>query len=407
MVTSILDTDFYKFTMSQLFEEQCPNAQATFGFINRTDVPIGAYVNEQELNEAFHRIAGILDYTITSEHERELHHSFLRANGIYSKKWRHLRDSKSSVSVNEDGRLEITVEGTWPSATMWEVPILSTVNELYFQAKMKELEISQKEVEAEGERRLREKLIMIRDYPELKIVDFGTRRRFSREWQEKVIDMIMDISPVNLVGTSNVEMAKIFDIKPIGTMAHETFMGYARLFGNSDVAIRDSQHILLQDWWQMYGEDLSIALTDTFGTQFFFDTFTPEQAENWKGVRQDSGDPFIFGYNALGFYKSMGIDPKEKTIVFSDGLTFEKMIQLWEEFHNEFNVVFGIGTNLTNDMGCGLKPLSIVVKLTAMNGLGTVKLSDNVAKAMGSEYNKQRFMDVFEYDNDFYEKTVV
>ena len=167
---------------------------------------------------------------------------------------------------------------------------------------------------------------------------------------------------------------------------------------------KDSHHIFLQDWWEVYGYELSVALTDTFGSKFFFDNFTPEQAENWKGLRQDSGDPFEFGYQAIQFYKNLGIDHKEKVVVFSDGLTFPKMIKLWEEFHNDFKVLFGIGTNLTNDVG--LEALSIVIKLFAINGLGTVKLSDNVQKAMGSKYNIQRFKQIFEHTHAFSQKTI-
>lgn len=394
MVSSALDTDYYKLTMRNFFKEKFPTKPTKFEFINRTSIPLGSYISKEELNEEIAEIKYYIDRnTVTSDVMR-------------------LPNSNRELEIfcddgNRFGPLSIAVEGVWPQATLWEVPLLATVNELYFKAKMKTLGLSLSEVEAEGERRLRSKLSLLKNYPELKFVDFGTRRRFSRDWQEKVLEITLDMVPANIIGTSNVELAQYFHIPPVGTMAHECFMGYSRLFGDSDVAIRDSQHMLLQDWWEFYCADLSIALTDTFGTKFFFDSFTPEQAENWNGLRQDSGDPFTFGYAAIAFYKKMGIDPKTKTIVFSDGLTFEKMIALWEEFHNDFNVVFGIGTNLTNDMGCGLNPISIVIKLSEINGLGTVKLSDNLAKAMGSDYNKEKFIKAFNYENIFYEETVV
>jgi len=401
MISSRLDTDHYKLTMSQMLHQKQPNRMATFSFINRTSVPFGRFIFPQELKEEFARIREMR----LSSAER----FFLQDKG-FSHEYIEFLDGHlpemPTITVDAD-RLNISVEGNWAGVTLWEIPILATVNEIYFREKMKDLRLNVREVFVSGEEILLEKAKMLADYPDLKFVDFGSRRRFAEDWHGKVIAICLDKMRNNIVGTSNDHMAHIFRTPVVGTMAHECFMGYSRLFGNSEQAIRDSQHIFLQDWWEFYGEPLSVALTDTFGTKFFFETFTPEQAELWNGLRQDSGDPRIFGYKAIEFYKKMGIDPKTKTIVFSDGLTFPKMIELWNEFHNEFNVLFGIGTNLTNDMGFGLKPLSIVVKLSAINGLGTVKLSDNIAKAMGSEYNQKRFMEIFDYDNTYYEECAV
>jgi len=377
-----------------------------FRFINRSGANLPEYIDAQELNEMFKEIVRtVFIGELTSDEKvwldvenapifRNNHHvSFTK---FMSHAW------YAPYSISEDMN-EIEFRGDWPIATWWEVPALATINELYFKGLMKAQGLNPSEVWENGEWILREKANMLKDYPELKFVDFGTRRRFSQEWHRHVIEMCLDLMPNNFIGTSNEMMAMELGIPAVGTMAHECPMGYSRLFGNSDVALRDSHHIFLQDWWEFYGETLSIALTDTFGSGFFFDTFTPEQADNWRGLRQDSGDPFAFGHAAIAFYKGHGIDPKEKTIVFSDGLTFEKMIALWTEFHDKFNVVFGIGTNLTNDMGCGLDPLSIVIKLAEINGLGTVKFSDNSAKAMGSDYNVKRFKEVFEHDDDYFE----
>ena len=181
-------------------------------------------------------------------------------------------------------------------------------------------------------------------------------------------------------------------------------MIFSGIFHGSDEEIRASHQKVLDIWWQEYGEPLSIALTDTYGSDFFFRDFTEEQAQNWRGLRQDSGDSIMFGEKAIAFYNRLGIDPREKLIVFSDGLDIRKIVEIAERFTGRIKVAFGWGTNLTNDLG--LKPLSLIVKAIEANGYRTVKLSDNLAKAMGDKEDIDRFIKIFEYSNTFSEALV-
>jgi len=192
-------------------------------------------------------------------------------------------------------------------------------------------------------------------------------------------------------------LAKLFGLRPIGTFAHEMFMIYSGIMHGSDDEIRSSHNRVLQDWWKEFGESLSVALTDTFGSKFFFEDMTVEQARIWRGLRQDSGDPIEFGEKAIEFYKRHLIDPRTKVIVFSDGLDVEAIVKIWEHFKDRIKIVFGWGTNLTNDLG--FPALSLVIKAVEANGFGTVKLSDNPAKAIGDLEDIQRFRQIFGYND--------
>ena len=188
----------------------------------------------------------------------------------------------------------------------------------------------------------------------------------------------------------------------MGTNAHEEDMAMSGIMHGSDDEIRNSHQKVLQEWWEEYGWALSIALTDTYGTDFFFKDMTYEQARDWKGLRHDSGDPFKFGDRAIAFYQHYGIDPREKLLVFSDGLDVDTIIRLADYFAGRIKVTFGWGTNLTNDLG--FPAISIIIKLLESNGHGTVKLSDNLAKAMGKPEDIERFKRIFGYTGTTYEK---
>jgi nicotinate phosphoribosyltransferase len=192
------------------------------------------------------------------------------------------------------------------------------------------------------------------------------------------------------------------DLLPMGTKAHEMDMALSGIMHGNDDEIRASHNKVLQDWWEEYGEGLSIALTDTYGTDFFFRDMAPQQAREWKGLRQDSGDPFEFGEKAIEFYKRCEVDPREKLIVFSDGLDVETIVKLADSLANRIKVTFGWGTNLTNDLG--FPALSLIVKLMESNGYGTVKLSDNLAKALGNAEDVERFKHIFGYTGTMYKE---
>jgi nicotinate phosphoribosyltransferase len=254
--------------------------------------------------------------------------------------------------------------------------------------------------------KLMRKLELIRQHPGIKFIEFGTRRRHSFKWQQDVIQVCMMMAHNNLIGTSNYWIAKQFGLNPIGTQAHEWFQVRSALdqkiyFGNhldsfsiSSLPCRDTQIKSINAWLDYYGKPLSIILTDTFGTKSFIKDFTLKLAYNCLGTRQDSGDPVKFANTMIDRYNNMGIDPKDKTIVFSDGLTVDKIISLYKEFGDKINVVFGWGTDLTNSVG--IKPLSIVIKATRANGIETCKLSDNLNKAIGSPETIRKYIQVFQ-----------
>jgi nicotinate phosphoribosyltransferase len=281
----------------------------------------------------------------------------------------------------QTGELKVTTTGDWPVVSFWETVAMSEVNELYFENYLLINDIDPLEAYEEGDRRLSEKIETLKQHPEIKFADFGTRRRFSYRWQKYVLERLVRECPGNIVGTSNLALAKRLGIKPIGTFAHEMPMVYAALADQRGQDIRSSFGDFLDDWRNLYGPDYGIALSDTFGSDSFFEDFKRQPMEDWKGLRQDSGDPFAFGEKAIDFYRQQGINPATKTIVFSDGLDLRKIIRLQRYFEGRVNVLFGWGTSLTNDLG--IPALNIVMKATSVNGVETVKLSDDRGKNMG------------------------
>jgi nicotinate phosphoribosyltransferase len=204
--------------------------------------------------------------------------------------------------------------------------------------------------------------------------------------------------PSQFLGTSSTESALLHGLVPMGTSAHELTMVMSGIMHDSDDLIRASHNRVLQDWWDLYGWGLSVAVTDTYGSEFFFRDMDAKQARAWKGLRHDSGDPFEFGEKAIRFYEGHGIDPREKLLIFSDGLELPTILALSRRFHGRIKLSYGWGTNLTNDLG--FEPISIVVKAVEANGHRTVKLSDNLAKATGSREDIERFKRIFGHSHE-------
>lgn len=404
IINSLLDLDFYKLTMGQLaFKLHC-DVQVKYAFNNRTsDVNLLDFITVQDLIDELGHVRtlkfkdseikylrGIDDYG-----DRLFYEDYLQ----FLKK---LRLPRFNIKVN-NGELFLEFEGKWSETIYWETIALAIINELYYRALLKNMSaFDTANVYATGITRLKEKIEKIKQSDWITFTEFGTRRRFSRDWQDYVVETLAAELPKNLTGTSNAYLAMKYNLRPIGTFAHELDMAYSGIYHKSDKEIRRSHSFVLKDWWDMYSQPLSIALTDTYGTDFFFQDMTKEQAEKWQALRQDSGDPFEFGCKAIDFYQAHGIDPKKKLIVFSDGLDVDKIIDLANSFWNKINTTFGWGTNLTNDLG--LKPLSLVIKLVEANGHCTVKLSDNLAKAMGSLADIERFKKIFGHTVTFKEK---
>lgn len=404
IITSLLDTDFYKFTMGQVIFLLFNNAIANYVFRNRTvRVALGQFIDEAELRRQLNHVMQLRFKVKEIEYLRQQK----KKNGesIFCEKYlQFLADLKlPAYSLRRDGdNLIIQFRGKWCETVYWETHGLPIANELYYRTLMSRLSLKEQEtVYAEGSRRLFAKIDRLIEYAIAIITDFGTRRRFSREWHEWVVRTMSKALPKSIfAGTSNVYLAMKYGLKPIGTMAHEMFMGMSGIMHDCEETIRQSHNEVLEIWWNQYGEDLSIALTDTYGTDFFFQDMTPEQARLWRGLRQDSGNPFEFGEKAIAFYQKHGIDPMTKVLVFSDGLDLETIIALCECFKGRINVSFGWGTNLTNDLG--FDNLSLVIKLMELDGHGTVKLSDNVAKAMGEAEDIAWFIKIFGYINNLY-----
>jgi len=389
-VKSPLDVDFYKYTMAYFVWKYFPNVIVKYKFKNRTK-GISLAHTERAVWYELDRIKASYKY---QEDELEYLHSlgmfpeeFLRFLALIE-----LPEIKVSKSAEDE--LEIETEGPWKTAIFWETMVLSATNFIFF----KDLDyLTGKDHQTIGDERLTAKIEKLKNYPHVRFSEFGTRRRLSFEWQKHVTERLKNELPEQLIGTSNVLLAKELGLKPIGTHAHEMLMIGSRLFGDTDADIRSSQMKILDMWFELYGEKLSIALTDTFGTKAFFEDFGEERAKKWFGMRQDSGSPEEFAKNEINFYSSHGIDSNLKMFVPSDGLTTEKIIELTEKFHKNIGVSAGWGTDLTNDVG--YKTLSIVMKAVEANGQGLVKLSDNLNKATGKPEDIERFKRIFGYEN--------
>lgn len=385
IINSLLDTDFYKFSMLQAIIHQFPHCIAEYEFVCRNEDVRFPPEFLKELNKELDHLCS-LRFT-----EDELSYlskiRFFKPDFIEYLRMFQLDRNKIIATVN-DGRLYIRAKGAFQSATMFEVYVLSIVNELYFRLKDKEDPF----VLEEGRITLENNLNMYTSpYNHgIKFADFGTRRRYSFAWHDEVIQYLLKHGHGILGGTSNVFFAKKYGIIPVGTMAHEIFMASQQL-----TRLKESQQFTLQKWADEYRGDLGVALTDTIGVDAFLRDFDLYFAKLFDGVRHDSGDPKEFANKIIEHYKKLGIDPKTKSITFSDGLTFKKMLDL-RVFNGEIKVLFGIGTKLTNDMGEGHKPLNIVMKMVTCNGQPVAKISDGAGKTMCHDplfidYLKQQF----------------
>ncbi|MFT5097443.1 MULTISPECIES: nicotinate phosphoribosyltransferase [Psychrobacter] len=378
IITSLLDNDLYKFTMLQAMLHQFPQTHGVYRFRCRNN------------NEAVYPLADIRE---SLEHqldmlcelrflEDELEYlrglRFMRSDFVDYLELFKLKRRFITVSTDNKGRLLIDIEGPMIQAMFFEVFVLAIVNELYFNA------LSSPRVIEEGQRRLDDKVALLQQYakqqntdqPPFIVADFGTRRRFSKSWQAHVVETLHKAEPKVVSGTSNVYLAKQLGMTPIGTMAHEFMQAFQAL----DVRLRDSQKAALEAWVHEYRGDLGIALTDVVGMDAFLRDFDLYFAKLFDGLRHDSGDPYVWGDKAIAHYQKLKIDPKTKILTFSDGLTLEKAWELHQYFKERIRTSFGIGTNLTNDMG--ITPINIVLKLVECNGQPVAKLSDSPGKTM-------------------------
>lgn len=377
IIKSLLDTDLYKFTMLQVVLHKFPQTHSVYAFRCR-NLEDTAYALSTLLDEVNSELDALCELRFTADELQYLRGlRFIKSDFVDYLELFQLKRRFIKATLDAEGRLDIRIEGPMIQAMMFEIFVLAIVNELYFS------HLDQQSAWQVGEQRLNDKLLLLQDYrhqmaaydvPFL-LSDFGTRRRYSIAWQEQVIERLMTV-PEIFRGTSNVYFAKQFGITPIGTMAHEFLQAFQAL----DVRLRNFQKAALEAWVQEYRGDLGIALTDVVGMDAFLRDFDLYFAKLFDGLRHDSGDPYEWGEKAYAHYQQLKINPKTKMLNFSDGLTLQKAWALYLHFNDRFQLGFGIGTHLTNDMG--QTPLNIVLKLVECNGQSVAKISDSPGKTM-------------------------
>jgi nicotinate phosphoribosyltransferase len=370
IITSLADTDLYKITMQQAALHHYPALQTTWLYDCRNpgvDLrPILPEIREQ--------IAHVAALQYTEEELRFLSGlSYIKPDFIDF--LRIFRMNPDAVEIRETGeKVDIRVHGTWCHRGKWEIYILSIISEIYNRRTYPDPNYE------EGRRRLREKVAMVKEFlrrnPSIifRLIEFGTRRRFSKAWQEEVLGFLMESLPECLVGTSNVDMARRFGLRPFGTFAHEWLQAHQA----TGVRLVESQKLALDVWSREYRGELGIALTDVINMDAFLRDFDRYFAKLFDGARHDSGDPYEWTEKLLAHYRKLHIDPRTKYAVFSDSLDFPRALDLCARFEPQIMTSFGIGTNLTNDLGH--TALNHVLKMIEVDGQAVAKISDAPGK---------------------------
>lgn len=396
IIQSLLDTDLYKFTMLQVMLHQSPATMAKTEFVCRKETARPLAALAIDLQE---QIKHLCSLKFTDEELKFLaQRPYFKPDFIEFLRLFKLQEQFIHVEV-EDGKLRIWAQGPLVHITLFEVFVLSIVNELYFRN-----EVNQDECIKVGRERLERKVEQFKSIGKesgasthpFEFFDFGTRRRFSQSWHEVVVSTLAKELPDMFRGTSNLDLARRYNLIPIGTMAHEHLQKHQGM----GVQLKNSQCAALEEWVQEYRGDLGIALTDVIGIDAFLRDFDRYFASLFDGVRHDSGDPVIWGEKIIAHYKLLKINPASKRLVFSDGLDVQTSIDLWRAFQSRIACGFGIGTNLTCDLGP--KALSVVMKLTQVNGQPVAKISDAPGKTMCNDTVFLKYLcQVFEVNSSF------
>ena len=402
IVRSVLDTDFYKLLMAQTIFRRHRDVRVTFGIQNRTRrVRLGDIVDIGELREQLDHVRSLS----LSRGES----TWLRGNTFYGQRQMFSPDFLGWLEAfrypdyeidRVDGQYELTFHGPWIETTMWEVPCLAILNELRSRGVTRGMGKFELEVlYARSMTRVWEKIQRLKRLPGLSISDFGTRRRHGFLWQDWCVQAMMEGLGRAFLGTSNCLIALRRETEAIGTNAHELPMVYTAL-ADSDADVKQAPYRVLADWQQDYQGNLLVILPDTYGTSNFLRD-APEWISAWTGMRIDSKDPIEGGEEAMAWWRGRGQDPKEKLVIFSDGLDIEMIEKVHRHFVGRVRLGYGWGTLLTNDFrglapNGELDPISIVCKVASADGRATVKLSDNPTKAMGPRREIQRYRQLFE-----------
>ena len=378
IITSLLDTDLYKFTMMQAVLHQFPSAQVSYKFKCRNPgVQLAPYV--QEIRDEIRSLCSLQFQDAELTWLRSLR--FIKSDFVDFLGLFRLNEKYIQVNALPNGEIDISIQGPWLHTILFEIPVLAIVNEVYFRNTQTVPDF------LEGRKRLDQKIdaLHAERLSDLKIADYGTRRRFSRAWHEELLRVLtskLGTGPSGqLAGTSNALFAMKLGLTPLGTMAHEYLQACQAL----GPRLRDSQVFGFETWAREYRGDLGIALSDVYGIEPFLRDFDMYFCKLFDGARHDSGDPFTWGERMIAHYRNNRVDPLTKTLIFSDGLTVEKIIALYQQFRGRCQLAFGIGTNLTNDLG--YEPLQIVIKMTQCNGQPVAKLSDTPGKGMCDDEN--------------------
>ncbi|EHH1025567.1 nicotinate phosphoribosyltransferase [Vibrio parahaemolyticus] len=386
IIQSALDFDVYKVNMMSAVAALYPDAMVSYKFIVRSDEDLSELLPEVKAE-----VLKLQDVRFTEDEIAYMKRVAPYLKPEFVEALRHFRfNPQSDVSFHNktmsDGssQLRITINGLWKETILYETIIMSIVSEVRSRQRWSDIPFEQFQTVLEDKVRYLKAELERRNITNFKFADMSTRRRFSFQAQRTMLEYLSKELPQCLTGTSNYHLARELDLTPIGTVAHEWFMGHQAL-----VNVRDSQKIALQRWQKMFNGALGIALTDTIGIDAFLKDFDEELSNAYVGVRHDSGCPFTWGEKMIAHYESLGIDPMTKTLVFTDGLNFEQALDICEHFQGRVQVSFGIGTSLANDMGNyvndqgeAYQPLSIVIKMVTCNGSPVAKISDEPEKAM-------------------------
>ncbi|UTO28483.1 nicotinate phosphoribosyltransferase [Bartonella harrusi] len=403
IIRSLLDTDFYKLLMVQMIWGLYPNVNVTFSLINRTKtIRLVDDIDEGELRAQ-------LDHAVSLRFTKK-EMIWLAGNTFYGRKqifepdflhWLENFQLPEYELTRKDGQYILHFHGPWPNSSMWEIPALAIISELRSRAAMKNLDRFALDVlYARAKAKMWSKVERLKKLPDIKISDFGTRRRHSFLWQRWCVEALKEGIGDSFAGTSNVLLAMDTDLEALGTNAHELPMVIAAIT-NNDSELCKAPYKVLQDWNRYYGGNLLIVLPDTFGTEAFLRN-APDWVADWTGFRPDSAPPIEGGERIIQWWKEQGKNPKEKLLIFSDALDINTIETTYRHFHGRVRMNFGWGTDLTNDfIGCApqkiatLDALSLVCKVTHANGRPTIKLSDNPEKTIGDPQEIQRYLNLF------------
>ncbi|EMB4113931.1 nicotinate phosphoribosyltransferase [Serratia nevei] len=371
ILTSLLDTDAYKLHMQQAVFHRYPAISVAAEFRCRGDELLGEYADEIRAQVALMSWLALTDaefaYLSGLPFFRQDYLNWLRT-------FRY--DPQQVIVENRDGKLHIRIAGPWREVIMWEVPLLAVISEVVHRRRSAQVTPEQAVAHLQTKLAQFKTLAGDLDLSRFKLMDFGTRRRFSQGVQQAIVSTLQAEFPY-LSGTSNYDLAHQLGLVPVGTQAHEWFQAHQQI----SPVLANSQRAALQAWLDEYPDQLGIALTDCITMDAFLRDFGPQFAERYQGLRHDSGDPVEWGEKAIAHYEKLGIDPMSKTLVFSDNLDLDKALALYRHFYQRINLGFGIGTRLTCDIP-GVKPLNIVIKLVECKGKPVAKLSDSPGKTI-------------------------